>query len=156
MKYTIVGIGELKRKLASVQRKHEKRVDAALQGAGLKTVAVAKDLLQPYGEDGKDVTDDIVSVRQSINFTYDPVKKEVIVYAGNTGDDHMAAYLEFGTGKFAARYISSLNSPDWAKLAMQFYKNGKGTLREHPFLIPAYNQEGKKLLDKLKAIKISW
>lgn len=156
MKYTILGVGNLKKALERVKASQNKKIDALLQGAALRTVAVAKSRLQPNGEDGKDVVNDIVSVRQSINHTYDPEKKVAMVFAGNTKDDHMAAYLEFGTGEFAARYVPSLGSPYWSKLAMQFYKNGKGTLREHPFLIPAYKQEREILKGKLKKLKVSW
>ncbi len=154
MKYTVTGIGAVKSNLTRIHAKLDKQVDAALQGAGLRTVAVAKALLQPYGEDSREIAVEIASVRQSINSSFDPAKKEVMVYAGNAGTDHMAAYLEFGTGKYAAQYVPTLNSAELAKLAMQFYKNGKGTLREHPFLIPAYRQEGKRLIGKLKAMRI--
>lgn len=152
----MLGIGKLRTSFDRVDKSYTKRVDNLLQGAGLRTVAVAKSRLQPNSHDGKVVAVEISAVRQSINHKYDPAKMEVMVYAGNTGNDHMAAYLEFGTGEYAARYVPSLNSPYWAKLAMQFYKNGKGTLREHPFFISAYIQERKILVDKLTKLKVSW
>jgi hypothetical protein len=156
MKFELIGTDKLRMSFDRVKKSHRKRVSEALQGAALRTVAVAKSRLQPHGEDGKEVTDDIVSVRQTINHTFDPVNLEATIYAGNSGSDHIAAYLEFGTGVHAARYVPTLGSADFTKLAMSFYKNGKGTLREHPFLIPAYMQEGKRLSEKLKNLKVSW
>lgn len=40
-----------------------------------------------------------------------------------------AAYLEFGTRKFAAAYVSSL-PPDWQSFAAQFKGGGNGSLEE--------------------------
>lgn len=50
-----------------------------------------------------------------------------------------AAYLEFGTGRYAANYVPSLE-PEWEALAKQFYKNGQGTTPERPYLYPSYKR----------------
>ena len=50
-----------------------------------------------------------------------------------------AAYLEFGTGKYAANYVPSIDE-EWQKLAQQFYKNGLGKTIERPYLYPSYKR----------------
>jgi hypothetical protein len=50
-----------------------------------------------------------------------------------------APYIEFGTGKYAATYVKSID-PEWQRLALQFYVNGQGTIPERPFLYPAYKR----------------
>lgn len=52
---------------------------------------------------------------------------------------YYAPYIEFGTGKYAASYVKSID-PEWTKLAFQFYVNGKGRIPEKPFLYPSYKR----------------
>ena len=57
-----------------------------------------------------------------------------------------APYVEFGTG-------SGVNVPQgFSDYAMQFYVNGKGTMRAQPFLIPAYLKYRKVLLSDMRKI----
>lgn len=44
----------------------------------------------------------------------------------------MGAYIEFGTGVYVTV------APEWKDMAWQFYVNGKGRLRAHPYLYPAF------------------
>lgn len=48
-----------------------------------------------------------------------------------------AAYVEFGTGQFAADYVTGLPA-ELQEYAMQFFVSGKGRLPARPFLFPAY------------------
>ncbi|MCF2517128.1 hypothetical protein [Dyadobacter sp. CY351] len=123
-------------------------------GAALRTEALAKLRCQPNPEDNGDaeLSADIAAVKQSINHTLDESTLTARVFAGNTAKDHCAAYLEFGTGDAAARYVKTLPF-EFEALAWQFYVNGKGTMREHPFLVPTYLQEGKRFVEKLKGLK---
>lgn len=50
-----------------------------------------------------------------------------------------AAYLEFGTGDYAATYVKSIE-PEWEKLAAQFIKTGNGKIKERPYLYPSYKR----------------
>ena len=50
-----------------------------------------------------------------------------------------AAYLEFGTGKYASNYVPSIDE-EWQILAKQFYKNGQGRTPERPYLYPSYKR----------------
>ncbi len=121
-------------------------------GAALRTVALAKQRLQPLPGDDAELTADIAAVRSSINHTHDKEKISSSVFAGNTQKDHFAAYLEFGTGDHAAKYVKTIPF-EYEALAWQFFVNGKGTMKEHPFLIPTYIQEGKRLVERLKGLK---
>ncbi|UON85677.1 hypothetical protein MUK70_11865 [Dyadobacter chenwenxiniae] len=141
--------------LNKAQGKVVKQVNKELAGTALRTVAVAKNRLRVNSEDSREMAFTIGAVRQSINFIHDPKLLSASVFAGNTKGDHMAAYLEFGTGRHAARYVPTLLK-DFQALARTFYVNGKGTLKEHPYLIPAYMQEGARLKERLKNMKIGW
>lgn len=50
-----------------------------------------------------------------------------------------APYVEFGTGKYAASYVQSID-PEWSKLALQFYVNGQGRISARPYLYPSYKR----------------
>jgi HK97 gp10 family phage protein len=57
-----------------------------------------------------------------------------------------APYVEFGTG-------SGVNVPQgFSDYAMQFYVNGKGTMKAQPFLIPAYLKYRKVFLSDMRKI----
>lgn len=52
---------------------------------------------------------------------------------GVMGSDPLPAYIEFGTGLFAADILAPY--PQWIKdIAMTFYVNGQGTLQGKPYL----------------------
>lgn len=62
-----------------------------------------------------------------------------------------AAYIEFGTGNFAASYLSGM--PQWVQdYAWQFFVNGKGWLPESPFLIPAFLKNWDILIQDIKDV----
>ena len=64
-----------------------------------------------------------------------------------------APYIEFGTGRFAASYLAD-KSADIKRYAMTFFKTGKGTTRTFPFLFPAMDAEGPKLIKRLRGLKL--
>jgi hypothetical protein len=98
---------------------------------------------------------EIGAVRQSINFTHDSASMSAKVFAGNVTDDPMAVYLDFGTGKHAARFTAGLPN-EFRMLAMRYYKTGRGTLKTHDYLSTTYIQESKRLSERLKGFKIGW
>lgn len=63
---------------------------------------------------------------------------------------NMPVYLEFGTGLYAANYVPSLPK-EWQETARRYYINGKGTTKVHSFLYPAWNTEGNRYIDRVKA-----
>ncbi|MEI2271826.1 hypothetical protein OHD16_06695 [Sphingobacterium sp. ML3W] len=57
----------------------------------------------------------------------------VIIWTNNVH----AAYLEFGTGGYAAAYLSD-KPEEMKKEAAEFYINGNGFTYAEPYLFPAY------------------
>lgn len=155
MKIEFVGAGKVKAAMDKVKRDLRNDANKLIAGAALRTETVAKQRLQPHGTDSREQAFEIAAVRQSINHSHDAANMTATVYAGNVKGDHLAAYYEFGTGKYAAVYVPSL-PPGWQSLARTFYKTGDGRLKEHPYLYPAWKQEGQRLSEKLKNLKVSW
>lgn len=60
-----------------------------------------------------------------------------------------SAYVEFGTGDFAAEYVSKLPE-EWRDEAIQFFINGKGHGQAHPFFYPAVQQHIPELIPELE------
>lgn len=60
-----------------------------------------------------------------------------------------AAFVEFGTGPFAAEYVPSLE-PEWQALAKLFYVNGNGRMPAQPYLHPAFEKNLPVLMEDLK------
>lgn len=60
-----------------------------------------------------------------------------------------AQYLEFGTGAFAAEYLSTKDK-DLREYAMTFYETGKGRIPAQPFLFPAAEAERPKHIERMR------
>jgi phage gpG-like protein len=58
----------------------------------------------------------------------------------------LAAYVEFGTGKFAERLLGTYPK-EFQDLAWEYYKTGKGKIVGNPYLIPAI-VENEDIIDK--------
>ena len=155
MKIELDGVKSLMSALNKVDRRIEKHANDLILKSAVRTAGIAKRRLQPLSEDSRELAVDIGAVRQSINFDFDPANHSASVFAGNVQDDHMAAYLAFGTGKYAKKFVSTLPEP-FQRMAMRFWKNGKGTIRVHDYFVGTYMQEGQRLKDKLKNLKVSW
>ena len=68
----------------------------------------------------------------------------IVAFGGNAAP--YAPYVEFGTG-------SGVVIPQgFNAFAMQFYVNGKGTMKAQPYLIPAYLKYKKVFLNDLRKI----
>ena len=68
----------------------------------------------------------------------------IVAFGGNAAP--YAPYVEFGTG-------SGVVIPQgFSDFAMQFYVNGKGTMKAQPFLIPAYLKYKKVFLNDMRKI----
>jgi len=59
-----------------------------------------------------------------------------------------SAYVEFGTGLFAKRYVPSLPG-SWQEMAWDFYINGKGRTPDYPYLYPAFREVTAHVMDTL-------
>lgn len=96
-----------------------------------KTIKKIKDLVVDKITDVEEM-----ATRQAPNFisidkkfTADELEGEV----GVMGENVMAAYIEFGTGLYAADLLKDY--PQWIRdIAIEFYINGMGTLKSSPYL----------------------
>lgn len=141
------GVSKFSTALKRLDRKLKAEANKAVAGAALRTVGVAKMRITQV---------DLGALRNSINHTHDANTISAAVFAGNIpGKKNYAAYVEFGTGEHAAAYVPTLD-PEFQKLARTFFVNGRGKTKTSPYLIPAYLQEGKRLTDKLKNLKVDW
>lgn len=65
----------------------------------------------------------------------------------NVGSDlDLSAYIEFGTGS----YVIAPNSEVSSDYMMQFFKNGKGTIRPHSGLVPSFRIERTRVIQELQ------
>ena len=64
-------------------------------------------------------------------------------------DKDYAAYVEFGTGEFAANYVKSLE-PEWEDLAWEFFETGTGKMKQKPYFYPAVKDMWKSMLEEIK------
>lgn len=61
----------------------------------------------------------------------------------------VAAWVEFGTGQSASRYLSTV-PPEWRETAQRYYINGRGTIINKPYIWPAYMKYREEFVKDLK------
>lgn len=86
--------------------------------------------------------------RLATSLYFEKVKKYTYEFGSNLD---YAAYVEFGTGKFAAEYVPSLD-PEWQKFAKTFQTSRPGKLPSSPYLYPATTSGFKNILINLEKI----
>lgn len=64
-------------------------------------------------------------------------------------DKDYAAYVEFGTGKWAREYVATLE-PEWELLASRFKTMNPGNTEEEPYFYPAVKDMWKNMLAEIK------
>lgn len=64
---------------------------------------------------------------------------------------YYAAFVEFGTGPWAASYVPTLPK-EWKEYALKFFVNGQGHTPAQPFVYPAINKNMPKLIEELKNV----
>lgn len=132
---TINGLDFLGERLASMDEALKVGIDAEMS---ISAGTIAREAAQaaPDEDNGK--------IRNAIkeNITT-PFKKYITVNAED------AAYIEFGTGDFAARYVPTLPD-DVQRYAKTFYINGKGITKEQPYLVPAALKEFPALVLRIQ------
>ena len=109
----IKGMDLVVNQLKTFPKEAEKKIQGELNAFGMETVADAK-RLTPVNEG---------LLRNSIQFDISGTTVKIMANVG------YAAYVEFGTRKFAAQYVSSLPS-NYQDFALQFKGKGGGTLAE--------------------------
>lgn len=112
-----------------------KKLQRAMSDLPTRIEKVVKDTLLEYT---KKIFDEAMSkVPGSIASTYTLEVSEnglrIVIWT----EEEMAAYLEFGTGGFAAELLSG-KPQEMREDAMLFYVNGEGTMPAQPYLFPAF------------------
>lgn len=115
----------------------EQSVSKEVQRAGLK---IEGDARSKAGVISPDIR--INGDRDNLSYT---------IQATFNGNPDIAAYIEFGTGSYAAATVGKYPQ-DIKDLAMRFYKNGLGRLPARPYLMPTYLIERKKFVENIKKI----
>ena len=131
---------------------------------GVKNLAVVTNAIKKYGERvQRDVQDEIA--KQTTNITLEADNKKPdgifinnkitpmtgIVMASAYVNDKIAAYIEFGTGRFASELLTRYPK-EVQDLARQYYVNGQGRLPYKPYLIPAFLRYRAEFLKNVKKI----
>lgn len=139
-KLKITGQKELFRALAKFGEEAESLVDRATKSAATRIADDAKNAAPRdlnLGEKWRET-----NIPQGINVA----KEGRLFYTVNVQDVPIAAYFEFGTGA----YIDI--PPEWAHIAWEFYKNGKGTIKPKAFFYPAFTKGKVTYEAQLKAL----
>lgn len=74
-----------------------------------------------------------------------------IIQARSGANSDLAAWYEFGTGKNYLQMAASY-TPEMRQIAQTFFRTGKGTIKAHPYLFPAYYRNRKEFLKSIKAL----
>jgi hypothetical protein len=95
----------------------------------------------------------ILATWAKIDIHHNPTQSGLsyIIQAGDSGSGEMAAYFEFGTGKSYLQMQGSY-TPEMKRIAQSYYKDGKGTIKAHPYLFPAYYKYRKEFIQSIKAL----
>lgn len=65
----------------------------------------------------------------------------------------LAAYVEFGTGQSASTYLATVPT-EWKAVAQRYFINGRGTIINQPYMLPAFMKYKEQFVKDLKeAIK---
>lgn len=98
-----------------------------------------------YNEAMANIPSGSTGVRSSFNIEISKGGYLVSLYS----DNELAAYIEFGTGRFAERYLSG-KPQELRDEAIKFYVNGEGTLPARPYLFPAFYKYRDELIMTLE------
>lgn len=74
-----------------------------------------------------------------------------MVTATHAFDNKLAAYINFGTGIFAAEYLAG-KPKRVVELARQYFVNGKGRLKSNPYLTQPYLQRRQEFLNNVRKL----
>jgi HK97 gp10 family phage protein len=130
----IKGLDQLNAKLKDLSSNLKEEIDAEMSAAATDIARIAT-IKAPKDKNGLAgaIKDDIAT----------PFRKKVVV------GRKYAPYVEFGTGRAAAKYVPTL-PPEWQAMAKEHFVNGKGRNREQPFLYPAFSAIIPNLIKQIK------
>ncbi len=135
----VKGIQAVTKELEKKAKQIENKIVAQVFDSGQEIIANAESNKPNYS--WGNIT---ISKGQSDKFTF-------VVEATDFGSPAMAAYWEFGTGKNFLENMSGYTR-EQINLAKKFYVDGKGTIKAHPYLFPAYYTERKNFIKEVKKI----
>lgn len=135
----VKGIQAVTKELEKKAKQIENKIVAQVFDSGQEIIANAESNKPNYS--WGNIT---ISRGQSDKFTF-------VVEATDFGSPAMAAYWEFGTGKNFLENMSGYTR-EQINLAKKFYVDGKGTIKAHPYLFPAYYTERKNFIKEVKKI----
>lgn len=148
--YPMMNMNSFNKALVSIQANYEKKlvdIEAEL-GASVEDMAtVAKSLAlknQIGNREGKK-TGNLASK------IYAEKVPNVKIGYSLVADTRYAAFVEFGTGKYAATYVPNLDE-EWQQLAKEYYVDGSGKTPAQPYFYPAVKRIFPKLIQRLKAV----
>lgn len=124
-----IRIEGLNRTLAALNGAYEnikQEIDNEMQASAIQIVTVSKSIFSSNSPEAPEIR---ASIRQEKRR---PFNYEIIAGYGN---DPMAAYIEFGTGRYFPQYPG--REAEWQALAKQYYVNGNGWMRPAPYLYPS-------------------
>ena len=136
-KITLKGMDEVMDKFKIDDLKQE--ITLELAAFGRDVVRDAKQNLSNHG------TNDLGFLTNAIDTESSELSVKVFVHKD------YAAYVEFGTGPYAATYLPSIE-PEWRAIARQFFVNGKGRMPAQPYLHPAFAKNLIELDKKLTSL----
>ncbi len=144
----ITGINETFNALGSKVDAIKKEVDNEM-AASVELMATNAKQLFPSGRASVEgQTQMYADIRSSIKAD----KKMPFVYEliAGKGKDPMAAYIEFGTGRYFPQYPGK--EKEWQALAKEYYVNGRGWMTPSPYFYPSVTSGIVSLVNHIKQI----
>ena len=144
----ITGINETFNALGSKVDAIKKEVDNEM-AASVELMATNAKQLFPSGRASVEgQTEMYADIRSSIKAE----KKMPFVYEliAGKGKDPMAAYIEFGTGRYFPKYPGK--EKEWQALAKEYYVNGRGWMTPSPYFYPSVTSGMVALVNHIKQI----
>jgi HK97 gp10 family phage protein len=130
----VVGLDNLLKRMESLSEEVREEVYAEVEATAYDIAALAKSRVpKNMGQ-----LSGAITVKPISENTYEVVAQKFY-----------APYVEFGTGAQAANYLSSQDE-ELKAYAMQFYVNGQGRMTPRPYFFPSFEEEKKKLIERLK------
>lgn len=148
LKITIVGIDNALSKFKKVGDKLAIEVDNEMEAVFIQMVTTAKSIFPSGNEYNQEKTKEYSDIRSSIR--YKKLNNLSYQLMAGRSKSPMAAYIEFGTGRFFINYPGK--EKEWQELARQYYINGKGYMKSSPYFYPTFKSYSVVLLSNLKRL----
>jgi len=132
----ITGVNETLNKLKTNFDKAKMEIDNEMAATMVDIVTMAK----------SNVPANLGQLRASIN----EKKNRELSYTIKVDVDY-GQFIEFGTGDFAASYLSN-KEDEWKKYAFTFYENGKGRTPARPYLYPSLKYNLKRMMVRFRQV----